>query len=118
MDFDPAQHAALLTALLLIPGLFFLVIVVIYVAFIGRSSSAKPATMRTCLKCGRTLLPDQAECPDCVPQVIPPVSPQPPPPEPQAAEPDEQAPEPPAPSPSSAYEGEIVDEPEQSDQNP
>jgi hypothetical protein len=79
MDFDPAQYMKILAAVLLIPGLLFLFVVVFYVAFIGRASTAKAATReagRTCLKCGQALLPDQNECPTCVPQLIQSVAPE------------------------------------------
>ncbi|HEX8524676.1 MAG TPA: hypothetical protein VF669_20645 [Tepidisphaeraceae bacterium] len=127
MDFDPSQHASLLAALLLIPGLIFLFIVVIYVAFIGKSSpgaAVAAADKKNCLTCGRTLLPDQVECPTCQPAMIPPPLT---PTESPAASDGEQiddeptyeidemdaettAPAPPPIDTSTAYEGEIVDD--------
>ncbi len=75
MDFNPAQHTGLFAALLLGPGMLFMFVLVVYIAFIGRGSTQKRRAARTCLKCGRTLLPEQLECPDCVPQLNPPVAP-------------------------------------------
>jgi hypothetical protein len=132
MDFDPTQYLKLLAAVLLIPGLLFLFVVVFYVAFIGRASSAKGAAQdvtRTCLRCGQTLLPDQNECPTCMPEVIPPVAPHAGPgassdgeaevemeAAPFEVDSDELA-SPPIDS-SSAYEGEIVDDTEHPRSNP
>ncbi len=122
----------ILAAVLLIPGLLFLFVVVFYVAFIGRASTGKAAVReagarelgRTCFSCGQALLPDQNECPTCIPQLIHPVGPLiPPDPNSDGEAEVEVATEfeldsaefaPPAPpiDSSAAYEGEIVDEPE------
>lgn len=123
MDFDPSQHTALLASLLLIPGLVFLFVVVIYVAFAHKSSPAKRigGEPRTCLKCGRALLPDQLECPTCQPQPLPPpmapeadAEAQPPPVEEAVVdvEIESEASAPDTAASSHAYEGEIVDETE------
>jgi hypothetical protein len=119
MDFDPSQYVKLLAALLLIPGLLFLFVVVFYVAFIGKTAPAKTGAReetRTCLTCGRTLLPDQNECPTCMPQLIPLTPPvemvEAPATEVEEVAFVEEEITPPPIDTSTAYEGEIVDDSE------
>lgn len=66
MDFDISRWVMILAAVLLVPGLAFLIIVVIYVAFIGKQQEpAAAAAPRVCVTCGQTLLPEQSACPIC-----------------------------------------------------